>query len=181
MPRAKNRTVQDPETEPQTEPQAEQSDKEILADLEQERQARLEAEGQVRQMQAQGATRADPGEFRAPSGAFHEFDPEKPVEIGLVPHKQPDGTVVHQPSKILAYTPPGATRAAYFAPDYDELERAHYNLPRDFAAAQLRNAGGMRFVLVFPKRLTVLMRRKDGTRAYVTLTADETWRPVFKH
>lgn len=144
---------------------------------------------QQRNMELQNASRAgslpqkltrgeerpkDPYEMEIPAGDLKMdsgFDPTLFVEVARVPYP---GIV----PTILTYTPEGATIPAHYAPKICEDGYAHYKLPRNFGAAQLRNDGGMKFVLCNPQKLIITKRGERGMgERYVEVTASR--QPVF--
>jgi hypothetical protein len=115
------------------------------------------------------------GQVTAPVGNYkdeHGFDPTLHIEVAMKP-------IEGVQAKILAFPAAKEGETLRYAPVFDDEKRAHYYLPRRFGEAQLKNQAGMRWVLCWPKVLTVAMRGERMRREMRTFTADPAYSPIL--
>ena len=138
------------------------------------------------------------GQLGRPKGNFelnNQFDPAAMYEIARVPNKGsiPDTMQFPDPNdatgqRLLTYSfrmdegiplMNGAERAVdeNGEPMWKREPAAHYYMPRMFAAAQLRNDGGAKFVLVSPKEVTIEVRGPKLNKEKRIIKADSDYQP----
>jgi hypothetical protein len=119
------------------------------------------------------------GLVKGPKGNFvlqNPYDPEAMIEIALLPREGIVPAVMQFPDpndttgqKLLSYT---------FR--LDDKGRAHYFMPLMFAKAQLRNQGGLKFVLVSPSELPIEKKGPKLNTERYTITANTDFKPIFE-
>jgi len=121
----------------------------------------------------------DVGLAKNPSGHTvfkNPFDPTAMVEIAIIP---PEGYVPQ-----LKQFPDPNDKSGLHLLSYnfrtDEKGNYHYYLPRQYAAAQLSNRGGVKTVLVFPDELPVVVKGPKMMKQTVVIKADSGIRPIFE-
>jgi uncharacterized coiled-coil protein SlyX len=128
----------------------------LVSDLRDANQANVTLHDEMRQLRMRP-------ESVAPQNQPLETDPRCMVEVVELPAAGVMPIELCKPSydgrEILRYPP-----------KFDVFGRGHFCVPRDYAEALLANNGGRKYVLAFPKRLTV--RMPNGRHGFDTVTVE---------
>jgi hypothetical protein len=139
----------------------------------------------------------EPGQLARPHGNVvfnNTLDPAGMIEIAVVGGSNPTAFSFPDPSdssgsKMLNYTfrmdmgkpKIGADGKAEQDENgnivYRRKPAPHYYMPRMFASAQLRNDGGLKFVLVSPKAMTIERRSAKMNTESIEILADTEYQP----